>query len=256
MTTIFVTHDQDEALSLSDRVAVMSAGVDPPARHARGGLQRAGRRVRRRLRRHDQPARRHERDRSRRPRRGGRRRRAGPAAGRHAGAGPAPADVGIIGFRPESVIVHESCAAGHHDGAVNTFDAPSPRRRLPRRPLPLPDRRRRHAGHGADDAHRVARRPVDGRDPTARAFAPTPTGSPPMADAKILVPAGMLGAGFTAERVRPRHRPRCRRHRHRRRVDRLGPGLPRSGDAEDAGRGDRRRPAADDDEGRCRRASR
>ena len=40
------------------------------------------------------------------------------------GAETGPADVGIIGFRPESVLVHESCAAGHHDGTVNTFDVP------------------------------------------------------------------------------------------------------------------------------------
>ena len=44
-----------------------------------------------------------------------------------------------------------------------------------------------------------------------------------MAEAKVLVPAGMLGAGFTSEATRARHRARRRCHRHRRRVDRLGP---------------------------------
>ena len=58
ITFIFVTHDQEEALTMSDRIAVMSAGkilqVGTPARH----LRPAGRTLRRRLHRRDQfPAR-------------------------------------------------------------------------------------------------------------------------------------------------------------------------------------------------------
>ena len=54
ITFIFVTHDQEEALTMSDRIAVMSAGkilqIGTPARH----LRPAGRALRRRLHRRDQ----------------------------------------------------------------------------------------------------------------------------------------------------------------------------------------------------------
>ena len=53
-TTIYVTHDQVEALSLGDRIAVMREGRDRPVRHADGRLRPTGDRVRRRL--HRQPA--------------------------------------------------------------------------------------------------------------------------------------------------------------------------------------------------------
>jgi putative spermidine/putrescine transport system ATP-binding protein len=41
ITTIFVTHDQEEALSISDRVVVMNGGGRGPGGHALRGLQPA-----------------------------------------------------------------------------------------------------------------------------------------------------------------------------------------------------------------------
>ena len=35
VTTIYVTHDQEEAMSLADRIVVMDGGPHPPGRHAR-----------------------------------------------------------------------------------------------------------------------------------------------------------------------------------------------------------------------------
>ena len=49
ITAIFVTHDQEEALSMSDQIVVMNAGVDRADRHARRGLRHAGNRLRRRF---------------------------------------------------------------------------------------------------------------------------------------------------------------------------------------------------------------
>ena len=48
-TTIYVTHDQGEALSLGDRVAVMRAGPDRAARRPHRGVRQPGRPLRRRL---------------------------------------------------------------------------------------------------------------------------------------------------------------------------------------------------------------
>ncbi len=81
LTTIFVTHDQDEALDLADEVAVMNAGrieqMDIPGNRLRAAQDGLRRRISRRL----EPAAR---------KRVGRtlsRRRRGPAAERRAGAG-------------------------------------------------------------------------------------------------------------------------------------------------------------------------
>ena len=52
ITTLMVTHDQDEALTLSDRIAVMRAGRDRAVRHADRDLRAAGVALRRELHRH------------------------------------------------------------------------------------------------------------------------------------------------------------------------------------------------------------
>ena len=69
-TMIYVTHDQIEAMTLADRIAVMKGGADPAARHAAGDLQPAGQPLRRRLHRlarHELPRRRDRGRRARRP---------------------------------------------------------------------------------------------------------------------------------------------------------------------------------------------
>ncbi len=61
ITFVYVTHDQEEALTMSDRLAVFNQGrieqIGPPGRGVRASAERVHRRVRRRL----------ERDRARRP---------------------------------------------------------------------------------------------------------------------------------------------------------------------------------------------
>ena len=55
ITTIFVTHDQEEALSIADRVAVLRDGRLEQVRRARRGVRPAGHAVRGRVRRHHEP---------------------------------------------------------------------------------------------------------------------------------------------------------------------------------------------------------
>ena len=53
VTTIMVTHDQEEALTMADRIVVMNHGVHRAGRHPHRDLSQSGDRVRRRLRRRD-----------------------------------------------------------------------------------------------------------------------------------------------------------------------------------------------------------
>ena len=93
VTTIMVTHDQEEALAMADRIVVMNQGGHRAGRHAGGDLSLAGDAVRGRFRRaHDLPRRRRDRARNRqgrRPRASRRRPRRAPA-GRFHPLGHAP----------------------------------------------------------------------------------------------------------------------------------------------------------------------
>ena len=51
ITFLMVTHDQEEAMSMASRIAVMNAGADRPARHAARGLRASAKPLRRRLHR-------------------------------------------------------------------------------------------------------------------------------------------------------------------------------------------------------------
>ena len=51
VTTVYVTHDQVEAMTLGQRVAVMQRRPDPPGRHAAGAVRAAARPLRRRVHR-------------------------------------------------------------------------------------------------------------------------------------------------------------------------------------------------------------
>ena len=56
ITFVYVTHDQEEALTMSDRIAVMNARPDRAAGHARGSLRRPRDALRGGLHRDDQSA--------------------------------------------------------------------------------------------------------------------------------------------------------------------------------------------------------
>ena len=52
ITTVYVTHDQTEAMTLGDRVAVLRKGILQQVRQPAGAVRAAGQPVRRRLHRH------------------------------------------------------------------------------------------------------------------------------------------------------------------------------------------------------------
>ena len=97
ITTLYVTHDQEEALAISDRVAVMYGGRIEQIGHAGRDVRRAGDAVRRRVHRHDEPARLHGRRRSERHGRARRRSRSSS----HAARGRAKGDRVLVLVRPE-----------------------------------------------------------------------------------------------------------------------------------------------------------
>ena len=85
ITFVFVTHDQDEALTMSDRVAIMNNGVIEQCGTPEDVYERPAHGVRRRLHRHQQPHDRHLDRRRHRPRA----RRADPGAGACTSSAPA-----------------------------------------------------------------------------------------------------------------------------------------------------------------------
>ena len=97
VTTVYVTHDQVEAMTMGDRIAVMKRGRAAAGRHAARPLRPAGERVRRRLHRlaGDEPA-------SRRGRWTGRRQDGKlPRPGRPDGVAEDEGRLVTVGVRPE-----------------------------------------------------------------------------------------------------------------------------------------------------------
>ena len=123
-TTVYVTHDQVEAMTLASRIAVMHQGERAAVRRAGGRLQPAGQHVRRRLhglavdelhpRPRSRPRRRAGGDASRSPT------ASAPRCRSHNGAAAgAPARKVVLGIRPEHLSRHNASdlrgQAGHRD---------------------------------------------------------------------------------------------------------------------------------------------
>ena len=102
ITFVYVTHDQEEALAMSDRIAVMDAGEVIQCGTPEDVYEHPSETVRRRLHRHLEPARRR-----------GRRRRAGAPGDRRRGARrrsrscPPPASGSSSPMRPEKIALDE-----------------------------------------------------------------------------------------------------------------------------------------------------
>ena len=91
ITFVYVTHDQEEALTMSDRIAVMHRGRIEQVGAPGGPLRPAGDVVRRRLHRHDEPARGHRRVARRRTSRSSASTRATAASSRRRAGAPGQA---------------------------------------------------------------------------------------------------------------------------------------------------------------------
>ena len=106
ITTLFVTHGQDEALALADRIVVMRDGRTEQVGAAGHRLSRARHPLRRRLHRHDEPHRGRRRRRHLHPRRP----RACPL--------PIPDGPAILAVRPEALGI--ACAARRRGSPAST----------------------------------------------------------------------------------------------------------------------------------------
>jgi iron(III) transport system ATP-binding protein len=196
ITTILVTHDQEEALSMADRIVVMKDGADRADRHA-AEVYSARHAVRRRLRRQDQPA---ARDGAARPRAGGR-----AALRVRSTARPARARLRVF-FRPEDVLVRGVNGATPNSRRRGGREGRVPRRLLARH---LPAERHRPAAHADLSLNDMAE------------FHPKPGDT-----LRVRVPAGRLRV-FARERARatvvPRAVPAARASVHW--TDRIGHAL-------------------------------
>ena len=135
LTFIHVTHDQEEAMTMADTVAVMNKGTHRAARRAGGALRPAAHAVRRELPRPGQHRRRHDQGHRRRP---PRRRRA-----RHPGEDPQVPLAGARGRGDVRRTPREGDGVAHAArGRRQRRQGRRPRRVVPRRRHQLP---RRHA---------------------------------------------------------------------------------------------------------------
>ena len=108
ITFIYVTHDQEEAMTMSDRIAVMNKGRYEQLGRTRGPVRAPADPLRGRLPRRQQPAARRRRGQRRHVRRGPPRRRHARSALRGASVGDT-ATVSV-GVRPEKIRLHEADA--------------------------------------------------------------------------------------------------------------------------------------------------
>ena len=155
ITFLFVTHDQEEALTMSDRIAVFNQGRIEQVGTRRRGLRAPGVRLRRRLRRHRRTCSRA----SRRRRCSATPRRSRSGRRRYGSAGRGTASAGEVDRRRRGR-----------------------RGRLHRRRQPghrAPGRRRRGPGAGAEHRPRGRRRRRPRRPGAGRVQQRTSTGSPP-----------------------------------------------------------------------------
>ena len=112
ITFVYVTHDQEEALTMSDRIAIMHEGRVEQLGHAGGAVRAAGDPVRGRLHRHDEPAARHR-------RRGGAVRLSIRASWRPARTAPSPPERSVeLSVRPESISLVPAEAIGAIRGSM------------------------------------------------------------------------------------------------------------------------------------------
>ena len=111
-TFVFVTHDQDEALSMATRIAIMSGGQVAQTGSPREVYDRPGQPVRGRFRRRDQLPDRHDRD-----RRGGGRRSSSRAASESPAPGGSANGPATLMLRPESVAIRAVGVAAAEPGS-------------------------------------------------------------------------------------------------------------------------------------------